>query len=238
VNANGGYTIPGLPPGAYRVDGGAGGARNITLAVGQVATVDLGQAAAAPADGVTTLEGVVAVAEFVPETRTSEVATYVSQKQIEALPQGTRNFLAFADTVPGMAFSQDGNGNTRLRSGAQNASAINVFIDGVGQKNYVLPGGVTGQDTSRGNPFRHGLHHDAQTSITSTLPFALSDDHVPPSSSGNVSAGSGIAVAAGVVDGRAGLAHAIPRVIRARTTTRRMPPLSSGRPAATSPRRG
>ncbi len=114
VNANGSYTIPGLPPGTYRVEGGAGGARNITLAVGQVATVDLGQAAAT-ADGITTLEGVVAVAEFVPETRTSEVATYVSQKQIEALPQGTRNFLAFADTVPGMTFTQDGNGNTRLR---------------------------------------------------------------------------------------------------------------------------
>ena len=88
-----------------------------------------------------------------PETRTSEVATYVSAKQIDALPQGTRNFLAFADTVPGMQFSQDNNGNTRLRSGAQNASAINVFIDGVGQKDYVLPGGVSGQDTSRGNPF-------------------------------------------------------------------------------------
>jgi outer membrane receptor protein involved in Fe transport len=153
VAANGSYTIPGLPPGTYRVEGGASGARNITLAVGQVATVDLGQPAEAPSDGVTNLEGVVAVGELVPETRTSEVATYVSAKQIEALPQGTRNFLAFADTVPGMAFSQDGNGNTRLRSGAQNASAINVFIDGVGQKNYVLPGGITGQDSSRGNPF-------------------------------------------------------------------------------------
>ena len=95
-----------------------------------MATVDLGQPAAAPPGGdVTTLDRVVASAEFVPETRTSEVATYVSTKQIEALPQGTRNFLAFADTVPGMVFSQDNNGNTRLRSGAQNASAINVFIE-------------------------------------------------------------------------------------------------------------
>ena len=153
VNPNGSYTIPGLPPGTYRVEGGAGGSRNITLQVGQVANVDLGAPAPTPADGVTDLDRVVAVAEFVPETRTSEVATYVTPKQIEALPQGTRNFLAFADTVPGMAFSQDGNGNTRLRSGAQNASAINVFIDGVGQKNYVLPGGITGQDSSRGNPF-------------------------------------------------------------------------------------
>ena len=28
-----------------------------------------------------------------------------------------------------------------------------MFIDGVGQKNYVLKGGVSGQDSSRGNPF-------------------------------------------------------------------------------------
>ena len=30
---------------------------------------------------------------------------------------------------------------------------INVFIDGVGQKNYVLKGGVSGQDSTSGNPF-------------------------------------------------------------------------------------
>src|SRR5690606_8129571 len=87
------------------------------------------------------------------ETRTSEVATYVSQKQIESLPQGTRNFLALADTVPGLQCTQGGDGSTRLRSGAQTANAINGFIDGVGQKNYVLAGGVSGQDSTRGNPF-------------------------------------------------------------------------------------
>ena len=30
ATANGNYTIPGLPPGTYRVDGGAGGSRTIT----------------------------------------------------------------------------------------------------------------------------------------------------------------------------------------------------------------
>ena len=88
-----------------------------------------------------------------PETKTSEVATYVSTKQIEALPQGNRNFLAFADIVPGVVFTTENDGSTKLRSGAQSSNGINVFIDGVGQKNYVLKGGITGQDSSRGNPF-------------------------------------------------------------------------------------
>ncbi len=153
VGSNGSYTIPGLPPGTYRVEGGAGGVRNITLQVGQVANVDLGEAAPASVDGVTTLEGVVAFAEFIPETRTSEVATYVSPRKIDALPQASRNFLAFADTVPGVIFETGLDDSTKLRSGAQNSNGINVFIDGVGQKNYVLKGGISGQDSSRGNPF-------------------------------------------------------------------------------------
>ena len=55
--------------------------------------------------------------------------------------------------VPGIAFSTSNNGESQLRSGAQGSNNINVYIDGVGQKNYVTPGGLTGQDDSRGNPF-------------------------------------------------------------------------------------
>lgn len=153
VDANGSYTVPGLPPGTYRVEGGAGGTRTIALGVGQVATVDLGKVAASAAGDVTTLERVVALAEFVPETRTSEVATYVAPRKIDSLPQSSRNFLSFADIVPGVIFEQGLDDSTKLRSGAQNSNGINVFIDGVGQKNYVLKGGISGQDSSRGNPF-------------------------------------------------------------------------------------
>ncbi|KAF1722576.1 TonB-dependent receptor [Pseudoxanthomonas wuyuanensis] len=159
ANANGGYSLGGLPPGSYRIDVTAAGqttSRTVTVAVGQTATLNLGVGGVAEtaAPGATTdLETVRVTADQLVETRTSEVATYISQKQIEALPQGTRNFLAFADTVPGMQFTQGSDGSTRLRSGAQSANGINVFIDGVGQKNYVLPGGISGQDSTRGNPF-------------------------------------------------------------------------------------
>src|SRR4249919_888015 len=147
VASNGDYVLTGLPPGTYKVDSG-GGSRTIVLQVGQTSTMNL--TAAAPV----TIAGVVVHGSAMPETKTSEVATYVTPKQIEALPQGSRNFLAFADTVPGVVFSTSNDGtSSKLRGGAQSSNGINVFIDGVGQKNYVLKGGITGQDSSRGNPF-------------------------------------------------------------------------------------
>lgn len=155
---NGNYNLAGLPPGTYRIDVNAGGQSSsqvVTLAVGQTATLNLNgpAAATAPMDDATNLDTVRVTAPILVETRTSEIATYVSQKQIELLPQNSRNFLAFADLVPGMEFSTSNNGESQLRSGAQGANNINVYIDGVGQKNYVTPGGLTGQDDSRGNPF-------------------------------------------------------------------------------------
>lgn len=157
--SDGSYDLVGLPPGPYRIDVMAGGktsSRQVTLQVGQTTTLDIGVGgvAEAPTGGdATTLGTINVIAPAFSETKTSELATYITQKQMAALPQGTRNFLAFADTVPGMQFVTDSQGNTRVRSGAQSANAINVFIDGVGQKNYVLTGGISGQDTSRGNPF-------------------------------------------------------------------------------------
>ncbi|MDR2215109.1 MAG: TonB-dependent receptor [Nevskiaceae bacterium] len=149
--SNGNYSLAGLPPGAYRIDISANGQSSnqaVTLMVGQTVTLDLTSSSTTELDTVT-----VSAARVLQETTTSEVATYVSSKQIEALPQGTRNFLAFADAVPGVTFSRGADGSTSLRGGAQQASGINVFIDGVGQKDYVLKGGLTGQDSSRGNPF-------------------------------------------------------------------------------------
>ncbi|UNK50113.1 TonB-dependent receptor [Lysobacter sp. S4-A87] len=159
--ANGSYNVGGLPPGTYRVDVVAGNAtttRTITVQVGQTATVNLaaagGVAETAPAPEATDIDAVTVTSDFVPETKTSEIATYVTSKQLESLPQGTRNFLAFADLAPGVQFQGGGpEGSTRIKSGAQSSNGINVYIDGVGQKNYVLQGGISGQDSTRGNPF-------------------------------------------------------------------------------------
>lgn len=159
TSANGAYSLVGLPPGTYRIDVQAGGATTskvVTLQVGQTATLNLaagGVAESTAAGPVTDIGAVTVTGVVLAETKTSEVATYVSNKQIEALPQNSRNFLAFADIVPGVVFTTGSEGSSSLRSGAQTASGINVFIDGVGQKDYVLKSGITGQDSSRGNPF-------------------------------------------------------------------------------------
>ncbi len=157
--ANGGYFIGGLPPGTYRIDTTANGktsTQNITVQVGQTATLNLGVGGvaetAAPGEA-TNLETVSVTATAAVETKTSEVATYVTQRQIQALPQSSRNFLAFADTVPGMVFETSVGGTTKLRSGSQSANGVNVYIDGVGQKGYTLSGGIGGQNDSAGNPF-------------------------------------------------------------------------------------
>ncbi len=158
ASPTGSYSLAGLPPGTYRIDVTAGGqtaSQNVTLQVGQTATLDLGVGGVpATATGeATDLETVTVTAPVLIEANTSEIATYVSNRQIEALPQASRNFLAFADIVPGVVFATGADDSASVRSGPQLSNGINVFIDGVGQKDYVLKGGLSGQDSSRGNPF-------------------------------------------------------------------------------------
>ncbi|MGK9142588.1 TonB-dependent receptor [Xanthomonas euvesicatoria] len=158
--SNGGYSVGGLPPGSYRIDVNANGqtsSQNVTVQVGQTATLNLGvggEPATAAGGNATTLDAVqVKAPPVLVETRTSENATYISNVQIQNLPRATRNFLELADTVPNVQFTRDANGTTKVRTGATSAEGTNVYIDGVSQKNYVLTGGVSGQDSSRGNPF-------------------------------------------------------------------------------------
>lgn len=148
--ADGSYALVGLPPGTYQVDAGPGTEKTVTLTVASAATLDLAAAAGTPT---TTLEGVSVNATTLTEVKTAEVGTTISLHQIETIPQITRNFLEFADTVPGMTFSVDASGHTKLTGGAQSANTVNVYIDGVGQKNYVKEGGVAGQFATQGNPF-------------------------------------------------------------------------------------
>jgi outer membrane receptor protein involved in Fe transport len=151
--ADGSYSLVGLQPGTYTVDAGPGTEQTVTLTVASNASLDLAANAAPPTGPATTLEGVSVTATTLTDVKSPEVGQTISLHQIETIPQVTRNFLEFADTVPGMIFTVDNSGHTKLQGGAQSANSVNVYIDGVGQKNYVKEGGVAGQFSSQGNPF-------------------------------------------------------------------------------------
>jgi outer membrane receptor protein involved in Fe transport len=159
AGADGSYVLAGLPPGEYQVDAGPDTQKVVTLAVATTGILDLN--VSEPTLETVTVTG----SRILREVKTSEIATGVSNHQIETTPQITRNFLEFADAVPGMVFQVTSEGKTSIRSGAQGAGATNVYIDGVGQKNYVRATGVAGQggafgqfgqqsnDGDPGNPF-------------------------------------------------------------------------------------
>ena len=152
TKGDGSYTLAGLAPGSYQITvAGAGSAQAVTLSVGETASVDFATGAAAeePITEVTVTGSILR-----KDVKTSEVGTAISQDLIENLPQASRNLLAFADLAPGVRFVTAANtGQVKLVGGAQNQDNVNIFIDGVGQKNYVLRGGIAGMDATRGNPF-------------------------------------------------------------------------------------
>jgi hypothetical protein len=151
ASADGSYTIAGMPPGTYRVDAGPGTETVVTLTVASTATLDLAPSAGEVAEA--PMQEVTVTGRRLAEVRTSEVGQTVSAQQIATVPQMTRNFLEFADVVPGVVFEVDGKGRTSIRGGAQNDNGVNLYIDGVGQKGYVRSG-VAGQSgDTQGNPF-------------------------------------------------------------------------------------
>ena len=146
TRADGSYALVGLAPGVYEIRA-AGGSKGetVTLTVGETAALDLslGAGQTITITGTAQRQGV----------RDSQVGTVVQRRLIETMPQVTRNFLSSADLAPGVEFITDNSGNTRLQGGSQNNDHVGVFIDGVNQKNNILRHGVSGQDSSRGNPF-------------------------------------------------------------------------------------
>lgn len=144
---NGFFNLAGLQPGNYEIRATMLGHREqieeVRLMVGQTLTLDFGLVTEALA-----LEGVVVRADRVVEMRTQEIATNITQEQIENVPINDRNFLSLALLAPGVRTA-----GGSITSGGQSANNINVFVDGVSFKNDMLVGGVVGQDASQGNPF-------------------------------------------------------------------------------------
>jgi hypothetical protein len=174
---DGTYVLSGLAPGAYDVSfAGADGAavtQRVIVSVGQTASLDMD--VAAPAESAaqagvpsSTAPGtaIVVTGRRLVETRTSEQATNVTPQQIENLPQGSRNFIDFAELAPGIRIMKAGGFPVQLRQTFGGAGVgldpggdsfggpqVNVFIDGQSLRSNVQQGGIVGQDVSSGNPF-------------------------------------------------------------------------------------
>jgi len=151
AGADGSFTLAGLPPANYRIDVTApsykGSSREVRVLVGQSLNLNFRMT-----PDMVMMEQITVLGSTAVETETSEIATNVTSRQIESLPQNDRNFLNFAALAPGVVMGTDEQ-RKEVRAGAQGSSAVNVFIDGVSFKNDVIQGGVIGQDSSRGNPF-------------------------------------------------------------------------------------
>lgn len=153
---NGAYALPGLAPASYdltvRRIGMGSATQRLQVGIGQNLIVNV----VLTSRTIQLEELTVASGTPTIETRTSEVATNVTEQQIERLPTPSRNFLDLAALAPGITVSEDrinGTGFRTFQGGGQSANAVNVFIDGTSLKNDLTGGGVSGQDASRGNPF-------------------------------------------------------------------------------------
>src|SRR5690606_24426964 len=155
VGANGSYNFASLPIGTYRLElttpNGVRSTDEFTLNVAQNAVLDFDFSAPDIASGGD--DAIIVTGSRLRTMEGGEVGVNISPRLIEQLPQNNRNFLAFADLAPGVQFITNGSDQSRLQGGALGSSAVNVFIDGVGQKDYVLKNGITGQDSTQGNPF-------------------------------------------------------------------------------------
>jgi outer membrane receptor protein involved in Fe transport len=155
TQSNGFYALLGLQPAEYEVTarqiGMAPQKLRVRVLIGEVFPLDFRLAASA-----IQIEAVTVLAATGVETRTSEVATNVTQQQIERLPTPSRNFLDLAALAPGVTVNEDRINSVGFRTfaaGGGSPNQVNVFVDGTSLKNDLTAGGVSGQDASRGNPF-------------------------------------------------------------------------------------
>lgn len=140
------YILVGLPPGRYRVRAGTQ-KQTLALSVASTVVFDFTHTTLRAA----TLQQVVVTGRRLVEMRTPAVGGIVTARTIATIPQITRNFLEFADTIPGVTFTVDGSGNTAFRGGAQESENANVYIDGMSMTDFVQ-GGIAGQSGPTKNP--------------------------------------------------------------------------------------
>src|SRR5579859_4942159 len=159
TRADGSYSLNALNPGTYEIRVNVPGYPEL------VQRVEVQVAQSAELDLVLTnqkQEEIIVSGTRVQDLKTSSVGTTLTPKELEVVPEITRNFLVAADAAPGVVFRIDSKGNTSLQGGGSSIDNVAVVIDGVNQKSYITGGGIGGQVSgqiggasagTKGNPF-------------------------------------------------------------------------------------
>lgn len=156
TDANGSFTIPGLPPGTYESRAELQGfspavQSGIVLTVGQQAVLNLTMAVGAAAETIEVRSTVSLV-----DVRNSALSAVIEERQIEQLPLNGRNFIDLALAQPGVqAFRTRQTGGLAGRGQQLNINGAtgrsnSYLLDGANMKSYHGVAVSTAADTTLG----------------------------------------------------------------------------------------
>jgi hypothetical protein len=155
TNAEGAYTITGLPPGKYEVRASLQGfgtvAETIQLTVAQQAGLNLTLKVGATQENVT-----VTASALIVDTQSSALSALVPEKTIEELPLNGRNYISLATLQPGIINFTEKSGTSSSTRGVQlningmGGRSNSFLIDGANMKGYAGIATVTAANSTLG----------------------------------------------------------------------------------------
>ena len=155
TDANGYFTIPGLPPGTYETRGSLPGfataVERVTLAVAQEAGLSLTLKLTGTEESVT----VVGTAALV-DTRSAAMSAVVTEKTISELPLNGRNYIDLALLQPGVnSFTEkdstsSSNRGTKLNINGMSFRSNSYLLDGANMRGYAGTATVSAAETTLG----------------------------------------------------------------------------------------
>ncbi|MBI3262734.1 MAG: TonB-dependent receptor [Acidobacteria bacterium] len=155
TDANGYFTIPGLPPGAYETRASLPGfgtaVERVVLAVAQEAALGLTLKVSVTEESLT----VVGAAPLV-DTRSAAMSAVVTEKTISELPLNGRNYIDLALLQPGVAnFSEkdstsSSNRGTKLNINGMTFRSNSYLLDGANMRGYAGTATVSAAETTLG----------------------------------------------------------------------------------------
>src|SRR5437667_2874302 len=155
TDANGHFTIPGLPPGAYEtrasLQGFATSVERLTLAVAQEAGLSLTLKLTGTEESIT----VVGTSPLV-DTRSAAMSAVVTEKTISELPLNGRNYIDLALLQPGVnSFTEkdstsSSNRGTKLNINGMSFRSNSYLLDGANMRGYAGTATVSAAETTLG----------------------------------------------------------------------------------------